>query len=192
MTGLRAWQIITTTKMHFNGKYNAFKYNFNSKHLTESNFNKRTDQYFYTKFSNKYSEYDLKQFAFANTFFKPFVWVGDMSEDVYNDYCKRIQTFTYRFKRNLAMLGTYSFNELLIPKDNDIPIIIKAYLEGDIMAETVIAIHCLTNFLNVAQRQVKETLIWPEIYMQLIKAVPFVYDKFDHDKIKKIIKVRYT
>jgi len=102
MTGHRAWQIATTTKMHFQSdSYNAFKFNFKTKQLTPEIFSRQRNMFLFEKLARRFNEDEMKTYAFVNYFFRNATWAGDLSEEPYIEFIKRTQTFSYRFKQDL-------------------------------------------------------------------------------------------
>lgn len=194
MTGFDAWRISTTIKMHFESEgYDAFRFCFKAKNLTPRTFESRRDRYFFEKLAKNLREEDqIRRYAFANIFFQQNTWVGAMVEQPYKEYCKRIQTFSYRFKQDLNRLPQASLDELLIPANGNIPVLIKRYLEGDLMAETAAAVNALTNFVSRIDKKVTDVLLWPEVRLRLIKATPFISRDVDVNKVKKILVDHFT
>ncbi|TRZ69039.1 MAG: hypothetical protein D4Q77_00450 [Methanothrix sp.] len=188
MTSFRAWQITTATIMHFNGgSYDAKRFNFKAKNLTVTAFEKRRERTMFERFSGRYTETDMIRFAFANVFFGEKNWIGDMDESSYLQYSKRIQSFGYHFTSDLKKLSGTSLNQLMSPLKGNIPEIIQRYLQGAIMTETIIGIHCITNFLQLVSPKITDDLLWPDIKMRLLKATAFIGPDLDQKRIAKLI-----
>jgi hypothetical protein len=189
MNGLRAWQIASTTKMHFTSdSYNAPRFNFKARHLTAAKFEHRKDRWIFDNLARRLDEESMKSYAFANQFFRQSSWAGDMQDEVYAEYCKRLQTFGYRLKEDLKKLSpSATLDEFLRPQNGLMPPLVGLYLQGELMAETVIAIHCVTNFINVIDPMVTESIIWPDTSKRILKAVPFVGPNINQKKAKKIL-----
>jgi hypothetical protein len=188
MNGYNVWRIASAVKMHFgNGTYDAFRFHFKAKNLSPNAFQLRPDQHFFTKLGKRLKDDEVDRYAFANVFFADNTWVGNMSDEPYTQYCKRVQTFTYRFKKDLKMFHQMTLDELLNPVNGKPPPIADLYLKGEIMPETIIAFHCITNFLQINKPRITDKLLWPEIENKLIKATPFVGRDIDQSKIKRII-----
>ena len=186
VSGFRTWQIATATNMHFkSASFDAFKFHFKSKNLSMSAFEKRKDKYFFEKLAHKLQKEEVvKQYVFANVFFDDKSWIGHMVEEPYKEYTKRLQSFSYLFTQELK---TIDFNNALNSQNGEIPDIIKKYLYGSIMAESVIAINMVTDFIRIADGKVTDTLLWPDVKMKLEKATPFIREMIDATKIKTII-----
>ena len=60
------------------------------------------------------------------------------------------------------------------------------------MAETLIALHCITNFLTVVNPRVTDVLLWPEVHMKLMKAVPFIARDIDMSKVTKPVLEHFS
>lgn len=185
INGFNTWRIATATQMHFNSEgYDAFRFKFKAKNLTPASFEKRSDKYFFEKLANTYENPEvIKRFAFANIYFNGVSWAGSMTNEPYKDYIKRMQSFSYKFKEDLQSLPSKSLDELLSPINGNIPNIISM----NTMKETIIAIHCVTNFLNTVHSKVNDTLLWPELRKGYIKATPFIAMDINQKKIKKML-----
>jgi len=179
--------------MHFtSNKYNAFAYSFKSKSLNQKVYESRNLRYLYDKLGQRFTEPQLMQYAFANLFFGDAVQTRDFSDEPYINYCKRIQTFTHRLIKDLDKHSEMHLNHLLSPINGDIPIIVSSYLQGNLMAETVIALHCVTNFINLINKKVTDTLLWPSVSQRLLKATVFVGQDINQLKIREVIKKYYS
>lgn len=183
------WRISMATKMHFESDgYDAFRFCFKAKNLSCRAFEMRKDRYFFEKLSKKLKTFDdARRYAFANIFFLSNTWIGSMTDDPYKDYCKRVQTFSYRLKQDLQRLPEIPLDSLLVPPNGKPPILIQRYLEGDLMAETVMIINGLTHFIDIINDKVLDTMLWPEIKKKLDKGTAFVLADIDKDKSKKIV-----
>ena len=189
MTGFDAWRISSTIKMHFESeRYDAFRFCFKAKNLSPRAFEQRKDRYFFDKLVKRLNkEADIRRYAFANIFFGQNTWIGGMEDQPYIDYCKRLQTFSYRLKGDLKNLPQAPLDDLLIPANGKPPIIIQKALEGDVMMEIPLVLNNLTGFIASVNDRVKDALLWPELSMRLIKATPFISIDVDLSKSKKII-----
>lgn len=191
MNGYDTWRVINATNIHFRSKsYNAFRFNFRSPGLTYDNFIKRKDRFFYERVGKKLrNEKEVCQFAFANIVFGEKNWIGDMTPEHFENYRRRIQSFTYLFNKDIKRLHGISsdFNELLISTDGDIPKIVRVALQDDIMFETVVMIHNFTNFMNIVNSKVTDELLWNDVYLKTVKSTPFVRSDVNQTKLKKVI-----
>jgi hypothetical protein len=75
-------------------------------------------------------------------------------------------------------------------KSNSHPDIITAYLEEEISLETVVIINKLTGFMNKADKEITETIMWPDISLKVRKYDPFV--QVDIERMKKIVLKVFT
>jgi hypothetical protein len=189
MTGFDAWRISSTIKMHFESeRYDAFRFCFKAKNISPRVFEQRNDRYFFDKLVKRYHKEDeIRRYAFANIFFGNNTWIGGMEDHHYVDYCKRLQTFSYRLKGNLKNLPQVPLDDLLVPTNGKLPIIIQRALEGDLMMEIPLVLNGLTGFIAKIKGKVNDALLWPELSMKLIKATPFISIDIDLNKSKKII-----
>lgn len=171
MTPLDACQIYMALKLHFEGKYDAVKYNFKTR-ISKAAFWKRRDKYFFDKAAKKFSEDEWKDFVTAHLLCD-IDWVGKMFEDpsVWSEFLRRKESFWYLYNQDLRTMHDMNpdFN-WLVQKGNNYPRIVEFYLAGDINIETVIAIQRLTHFIDEAS--VTDPLLWPALKLKLLQ-----YDK---------------
>lgn len=80
-----------------------------------------------------------------------------------------------------------TFDELFHCSDGH-PKIIQAYLADEISIETVVIINKLVGFMYRADKQITETIVWPDVSLKIRKYAAFV--KFDAEKMKKL-SLRY-
>ncbi len=172
MTGYDIWRIATATSMHFSSNYDAFKFSFKAKNLSVSAYNKRRDKYFFEHAVKKFSsEEEIRRYVFANYFFDEVSWFGDMSPQPYDDYNIRLQSMSYLFRKDLKQFDP-RLDFILQSYHGKYPVIMNAMFTHDVMPETVMLIHLLTNFLNVVK--VDDELLWPTIQTKLIKGSSFI------------------
>lgn len=188
MTAFDAWRISVATKMHFQQpRFDAFKFNFKAKNLIPKVFEAKREKYLFHKIAERYNTEDaIRRFAFANCVFGDCMsWVGNMTDQPYVDYTKRIQSFGYLLKADLSKVTRMPLDHLLTSANGNIPIIVKNHLEGILMFETVVILNHLTNFIDLIK--VNDTMLWPEVSLKIKKSADFVRRDIDCAKAKKII-----
>ena len=110
-------------------------------------------------------------------------------ERTYTDYLKRIESLSYNFKNELQETSHMGFDSLLVQEGNDYPIIINLYLENTVSLETVCILNRLTDFIESANSNITETLLWPELYNKVVKFQQFL--NFDKKKFIDLIQTTY-
>jgi signal transduction histidine kinase len=63
-------------------------------------------------------------------------------------------------------------------------------MQEEICLETVVILNKLTRFIERADGQITETIMWPDISRKVNKYDPFVM--IDHNKMKKIVLKHFT
>jgi hypothetical protein len=169
-------------KLHFESdSYDAIK-----------SFWKRRDKYFFAKVGKKFDNVsDLIQY-YAAHFIADKSWIGEMveDEDVYKEWLKRNQSLGYMLEQDLYKVAEEGNFDQILDTSNGHPPIITAYVRGDINIESVVIIDQLTNFMNDADKQITETIVWPELSRKIRKYKPFVH--FDLEKAKNIVLRVFT
>jgi DNA-binding ferritin-like protein (Dps family) len=113
--------------------------------------------------------------------------VGDMirNEKDYTDFLSRIDSLSYNFKQEMDSLDEYSIDGLLSQYKSNYPQIIDKYLDDTISLETVCILNEITGFMHNANKQISETILWPDIYTKVIKYSPFL--NIERSKFIKIL-----
>jgi hypothetical protein len=188
-----SYKLYQALKLHFESDtYDALKYNYKTSASPQSFF-KRKDKYFFAKVGRKVnSQQELIEYYVSN-FVKDVKWVGEMvnqqGDDNYSEYKKTQESISYIFKNDIYTLGE-DFDSLLRVENNQHPMLIKKFLQDSIKLETVVIIDKLTGFMNRADKEITEQLVWPDISRKVKKYKPFV--NADMNKCKKIILEVFT
>ena len=189
-----SYKLYNALKLHFETDgYDAIKYHFKTS-IKPTSFFKRKDKFFFAKLAKTYED-ELKEFYIAN-FKNDVKYVGDMlnegGEKYYRDHKKIMESLTYQFQTDINKLNDMDFdiNELLKAEDNNHPLIIKLWMQGDVLLETVVILDSILGFVERENKRITDTIIWPDIYRKIMKYKPFV--KFDRDKCLNLLKDTFT
>ena len=185
MDGYSAFKLHHAINLHFNGTYDCFKYNFKT-NITEKTYWKRPDKFQLTKIGKRFKSKDDIILYFAAHQVAGNKYSGDMvrDEDTYTKFLKRIDSISYLFKNELEEISDNGFDTLLEIEET-YPKIIHHYLEGTVSLETVCIVNRLTGFIEKANSQISETILWPDLYKKISKFQSFL--KVDDSKMRKII-----
>ena len=189
-----SYKLYNALKLHFETDgYDAIKYHFKTS-VKPTSFFKRKDKFFFAKLAKTY-ENELKEFYIAN-FKNDVKYVGDMlnegGERYYRDHKKIMESLTYQFQTDINKLNDMdvSFDSLLEAEDNNHPLIIKLWMQEEIVLETVVILDSILGFVERENKKITDTIIWPDIYRKIMKYKPFV--KFDRDKSLNLLKETFT
>ena len=189
-----SYKLYNALKLHFESdSYDALKYNFKTSVKAQSFF-KRKDKYFFAKLAKTY-ERDLKEFYIAN-FKNDVKYVGDMlnegGERYYRDHKKVMESLSYQFENDINKLRDMNveFDSLLEAEKNNHPLIVRLWMQDEILLETVVILDALTGFVERENKKITDTIIWPDIYRKIMKYKPFV--KFNKDKCVNLLKKTFT
>jgi hypothetical protein len=193
MEGMKAYNRYQALKLHFTTDYDFVKYGGKVRKISEEAFLKRKDQFLFRKLERKYDDEELTNFFVANFVSNAGVrWVGEMngpeSEKIYMAWLKRFESFSYFLKEDLEKLFDDCNNSItrILLVENTHPLLLKKYMSGRITAETVIAFDIVFDVLEKWNEQIEDTIVWPELYLQLTKYRPFV--KIEKSTIKKVMR----
>jgi len=181
-----------SVKLHFGGKdYDCIKYNFKTS-VTQSSFYRRKDRYHFAKVGRKFNQTDDLIDFFVAQFIEDKEWIGDMlgkdGERVYARWLKRQESLTYLFEQDMNELSSNArvFDDLFV--GSPYPAVVAAYLSDTVMIETPVILHKLTGFMNKADNDVSDPVVWPSLSRKIHKYAPFVH--FDSRRIRdKILSI---
>jgi len=187
-----AFRFYQSIKLHFESDtYDAIKYNYKTS-ANHRSFWKRRDKYFFAKIGKQFDspteliEYYAAHFVSGNE------WIGEMiqNENTYIQWLKKKESMSYLFEQDLLKLKEdfVHFDDLFII--NVHPNIVNKYLADDINIETVVIINKLVGFMNKADKQITETIVWPDVSRRIRKYAAFL--KFDTKKMSNIIFKVFT
>lgn len=189
-----SYKLYNALKLHFETDgYDAIKYHFKTS-VKPTSFFKRKDKFFFAKLAKTY-ESELKEFYIAN-FKNDVKYVGDMlnegGERYYRDHKKIMESLTYQFQTDINKLNDMdvSFDSLLEAEENNHPLIIKLWMQDEILLETVVILDSILGFVERENKKITDTIIWPDIYRKIMKYKPFV--KFDRNKCLNLLKDTFT
>ena len=185
MTGYEAFTVHNAVNLHFNGTYDCFKYNFKT-NVTQKTYWGRPDKFQLTKIGKRFKTRDDIALYFAAHQVAGNKYSSDMvrDEDTYTAFLKKIDSLSYVFGNELEEISDVKFDTLLEIEDT-YPRIIQLHLEGAVSLETLCIINKLTGFIDRANKQITETILWPDLYKKISKYQSFL--RFDDVKMKKII-----
>ena len=187
-----SFRFYQSIKLHFESdSYDAIKYNYKTSVKPQS-FWKRRDKYFFAKVGKKFDDASELVRYYVSYFIQDKNWIGDMldDDDTYRLYQKRIQSLGYTFEQDLNKLAELgNFDQVLDSSDGH-PSVITSYISGDINIESVVILNQLTGFMNKADKEITETIVWPDVSRKIRKYSPFV--SYDLEKAKNIVLRVFT
>ena len=183
-------------KLHFgSGEYDCIKYNFKTS-VTQNSFFRRRDRYHFAKAGRKFDNTSELIGFLVSQFIDDREWIGDMlgndAERAYSQWKKRHESLSYLFGNDLSELISKAeeFDSLfqIDTSKSPYPLLVSEYLSGSVMLESIVILNKMTGFMDDADRQVSEPIMWDKVSRKIHKYSPFV--KFDKAKIRdKILSV---
>ena len=194
MSGIEVYKMYLSLKLHFTtDSFDYFKYG-NAAKASQQSFDSRRDKFFFVKLSRTFKEDELREFFVANMIVEDKVYPATLVREGaknYQEYLKRKQSLTYRFKEDVFTLHDISqkFDKLFII-DGMHPPLLKAHLGGRISIETLAIFHKIFNYVENFDKIIKEEIVWKPIRNRILKYEPFIF--IDKGKYKNIIKQQYV
>ena len=195
MTSYEAYTLYLAIKLHFTTpNYDYFKHNAKVNSSLNA-FLKRNDRFFFHKLATKYGN-NLIDYYVSNFANKPKVWVGDLvradGDTIYNKWKKYNESLSYNFRSdcnviaNVISNNNIRFDDVFSVVDGQHPRMLRLLLSGKVSIQSVIIFDKILSFVNRWDKEIKETIIWPEKSFKIAKLSPFV--RVNLTKCKFIMK----
>ena len=188
MNEYEVWCLYSALKQHFTTPdYDFFKYNGKIRNTSVYHFEKRKDKHFFFKIARKIN--DPKTYLIAN-FLEDKKWIGEFTEDCYDQLLKRQQSMTYLYETDLGQLDD-NFNDNFIIMDDQIPRAVKLFLSGKIFLESLLILLDLTNSWRYYDVKLKDDILWSPLSLKLRKYSPFFWQQYDKSKFRLLTQTRF-
>ena len=190
MEGWTAYQMYLGLKLHFTTDYDYRKYGGKTS-ASKGSFLKRRDRYFFSRVARKYGE-DTLDYYIANFVKSPKGWLGDFSEENYNEWTKNKQSLTYNFisDMNILFAQVDDFEALFSCNNGQHSVLLKNFLAKRIRLETMVILQGLLSYVKQHDEDLKDDLIWPDVRRAIVKYGVFL--SYNKEKCKsqllKLIK----
>ena len=183
MTSYEAYTLYLAIKLHFTTpNYDYFKHNAK----VNSSFNsfiKRNDRFFFHKLATKYGE-NLRDYYVSNFVDRPKTWVGDLvrsdGDTIYNKWKKYNESFSYNFRNDCVLLrnvidgDNIRFDDVFSVVGGQHPRMLRLLLSGKISVQSFIIFDKILSFVNRWDKEITETIVWPEKSFKITKLRPFI------------------
>lgn len=188
MNSFQVYSTYVALKTHFSRKtYDYFKYQ-GSVRTTEKAYSKRPDKYFFEKISNKYNDKEqVIEYFVSNFLVNSNFHIIQMNNDNYLNWQKKMQSFSYLFSTDIDVIldRCDTINECMQCKNSSHSDVLKLFLGGRIMMETLLMLNRLTGFIDRYDKLLVDDIIWKQLSFTLKKYDPFIAG--DSEQVKEII-----
>ena len=183
MTSYDAYKLYLAVKLHFTtANYDYFKHNAKVNSSLNA-FLKRNDRFFFHKLATKYGD-ELMYYYVSNFVDRPKTWVGDLvradGDTIYNKWRKYNESFSYNFRndcvlvRNVIDGNNIRFDDVFSVDSGQHPRLLRLLLSGKVSIQSVIIFDKILSFISRWDKEIKETIIWPEKSFKITKLRPFI------------------
>lgn len=196
MDEFSVYKMYIALKLHFTtDKYDVIKQRGKVKASRQA-FAKRTDLFSIRKISKTYSDEEVANFLVAN-FVSGDRWGGMFDIDAgerYQLWKKKIESLSYNFSQELDALieemedKNLKLSEIFSVQSGQHPYIIKAFLRKTISIETLVILEKLNKYVEVFDKEITDTVVWPDISRLIKKYKPFL--SIDTEKFNGIFRQR--
>jgi len=174
MSPVETYQSYLALKLHFEGKYDYFKYGGKTS-ASEASFEKRKDKYKFVKLSQKLSDPQILDYYLAN-FIRGRKWIGDFDQKNWLEHKKVNQSLEYVYENDIEKLLTIAENFDILFKvgEGNHPKLVKAYLGKKISLETLVILEKILKYRQQFDAKISETYVWPKTSLLIKKYEPFL------------------
>ena len=200
MIPFEVYRTYLSVRNHFTrDSYDFFKFGGKSK-VSSGAFDRRKDRYIFDKISKDFRDDEVPLLFVSNFVAKDKFWIGNVlseeNRNIYTTWKKRIQSLSYGFKNDVEQIAQemndreIDFNSVFKIQDGQHPIILRLALANLISLESFLILNKILDFFPQFNRQIEETIIWPDFYKKCVKYEPFV--KVDTTQFKFILKNHFV
>lgn len=174
MTPVETYQSYLALKLHFEGKYDYFKYGGKTS-ASAASFEKRKDKFKFVKLSTKLSDPQILDYYLAN-FIRGKKWIGDFDKTNWLEHKKVNQSLEYVYQNDIEKLLTIAENFDILFKvgEGNHPKLVKAYLGKKVSLETLVILEKVLHYREQFDAKISETYIWPKVSLLIKKYEPFL------------------
>ena len=180
MNGYDAYRLYLAVKLHFStDNYDFFKHNAKV-NASLGSFTKRNDRYFFHKLSTKYKQDEIGDL------------IREDGESVYRKWQKYNESFAYNFRADCSTINNIlgrdnsHFDSMFSVSNGQHPKLLRLYLSKGLGTETMVTLDKILSFIKNWDKEIKETVVWPDLSFRLKKYSPFV--KYNLTKCKFIMR----
>ena len=200
MIPFEVYRTYLSVRNHFTrDSYDFFRFGGKTK-VSSGAFDRRKDRYIFDKISKDFRDDEVPLLFVSNFVAKDKFWIGNVlseeSRNIYTTWKKRIQSLSYGFKNDVELIAQemhdreIDFNSVFKIQDGQHPIILRLALANLISLESFLILNKILSFFPQFNRQIEETIIWPDFYKRCVKYEPFV--KVDTTQFKFILKNHFV
>jgi hypothetical protein len=187
MSAFDVYSVYLAVKSHFTtDKYDFFRYGGKTR-TSEEKFNQRNDRYFFEKLGSKYNQNEVLEYFVSNFLVNSNFYIKEMKEENWIEWNRKKQSMTYLFGQDIeSILARYeTLNTALQCTNMQHSGIIKMYLGGHIMIETLVILDRMTKYSTRYDSILANDVVWKSLSKTVKKYAAFV--NFDTLKAKEII-----
>lgn len=157
---------------------------------------KRKDLFSIRKIAKSYSDEEVANFLVAN-FVSGDRWGGMFDLEAgqrYKEWKKRVESLSYNFEQELDNIindleeSNLKIEDIFAVSKGQHPYIIKAFLRNTISIETLVILERLNKFTERFDREISDTVVWPDVSRLIKKYKPFLL--IDMEKYNAIFRRR--
>ena len=157
---------------------------------------KRKDLFSIRKIAKSYSDEEVANFLVAN-FVSGDRWGGMFDLEAgqrYKEWKMRVESLSYNFEQELDNIvndleeSNLKIEDIFTVSKGQHPYIIKAFLRNTISIETLVILERLNKFTERFDRDINDTVVWPDVSRLIKKYKPFLL--IDMEKYDAIFRRR--
>jgi len=179
--GFEVYKMYLAMQRHFSTDYDFFKYN-GKVNVSVDAYQKRNDIFSFEKLTKIIPRKDRTDFFVAHFLDNPKEWIKSMSKEKLDQYKAKMKNLPITFRNDLEYIKAVGPSKMMVVED--IPLIHKKVMEGEIAIETLLLIDGIFPFINKHAEQVTVPFVWPDHLKRLRKYNPFFQLKIGDESYK--------
>lgn len=177
MKAAEVYMMHQALKRHFTSSYDFFKYNGKVK---IGDTRRKHSDHVYSRLSTTLQDKDVQPFLVAHMLQDPNQWIGTMlGSDVWPEQKKKLlrlhEVYVEDLKTIIAFCAEHDYTlQQVFEAGRHYPVVIKLCQQGYIELETVVILNRIMNFMQEANVEFKDDIIFEGFYERLQNYDPFV------------------
>lgn len=186
-TGYEAYILYLALQKHFSSDYDFFKYNGKVKASVQA-YEGRQDIFAFEKLVKIVDvKEDLMDFFVSHFIEDSKAYIRSMQKGTMDKWRAHLRQMPTQFKEDMYAIKRAGPAECMSVA-NDIPLIHKKVIDGEISIESVVLLNCLYPFMEKHEKTVDVPFVWPDHVKKIKKYSPFVLQKLDYKYYEEIAR----
>jgi len=186
-SGYEAYILYLALQKHFSSDYDFFKYNGKVKASVQA-YEGRQDIFAFEKLVKIIDvKEDLMDFFVSHFLEDSKMYIRSMQKGTMDKWRAHLRQMPTQFKEDMYAIKRAGPAECMAVK-NDIPLIHKKVIDGEIKMESVVLLNQLWPLVDKHEKEVDVPFVWPDYIKKIRNYSPFVLQKLDYKYYEEIAR----